>query len=80
MSFSATEIHGHILLNGSESRDPEGLSLTYKWFDGTSQLPSTSETYETPTALEVGSTHTFKLEVTDPGGLTSSATETVTIK
>jgi prepilin-type N-terminal cleavage/methylation domain-containing protein len=80
VSFSATEINGHILLNGSESRDPEGLSLTYKWFDGTSQLPSTSETYETPTPLKVGSTHTFKLEVTDPGGLTSSATETVTIK
>ena len=79
VSFSATEIKGHILLNGSESRDPEGLSLTYKWFDGTTQLPSTSETYETPT-LKVGSTHTFKLEVTDPGGLTSSASETVTIK
>jgi prepilin-type N-terminal cleavage/methylation domain-containing protein len=79
VSFSATEINGHILLNGSESRDPEGLSLTYKWFDGTTQLPSISETYETPT-LKVGSTHTFKLEVTDPGGLTSSASETVTIK
>jgi hypothetical protein len=79
VSFSATEINGHILLNGSESRDPEGLSLTYKWFDGATQLPSTSETYETP-QLKLGSTHTFKLEVADPGGLTSSASETVTIK
>jgi type II secretory pathway pseudopilin PulG len=79
VSFTATQINGHVLLNGSESRDPEGLSLTYKWFDGATTLPSTSETYETP-ALVKGSVHTYKLEVTDPGGLSSSTTETVTIK
>lgn len=71
VSFTATPINGHVLLNGSESRDPEGLSLTYKWFEGSTQLPSTSETYET--GLLKKGTYTFKLEVTDPGGLTSSA-------
>jgi type II secretory pathway pseudopilin PulG len=77
VSFTATVVNEHVLLNGSESRDPEGLSLTYKWFEGGSQLPGTSETYETP-KLAKGA-HTFKLEVTDPGGLTSSTTQTVTV-
>jgi prepilin-type N-terminal cleavage/methylation domain-containing protein len=78
VSFSATQINGHVLLNGSESRDPEGLSLTYKWLDGSTTLASTAQTYETP-ALVKGSTHTFTLEVTDPAGLASSTTQTVTI-
>jgi prepilin-type N-terminal cleavage/methylation domain-containing protein len=77
VSFTATPVNQHVLLNGSESRDPEGLSLRYKWFQDGTQLPSTSETYETEEKLEKG-TYTFKLEVTDPGGLTSSETKTVT--
>ncbi len=78
-SFTATQINAHVLLNASESRDPEGLALTYKWLDGATPLPSTSEQYETE-ALTKGSTHTYTLEVTDPGGLTSSTSQTVTIK
>jgi len=78
VSFTATQVNSHVYLNGSESRDPEGLSLTYKWFQDGKALPSTSETYETG-VLEKGA-HTFKLEVTDPGALTSSASETVTVK
>jgi hypothetical protein len=77
VSFTATIVNEHVKLNGSESRDPEGLSLTYKWFEGNTQLPSTSETYETEKLAK--GTHTFTLEVTDPGGLTSSATQTVKI-
>ena len=77
VSFTATLVNGHVLLNASESRDPEGLSLKYKWFEGTSQLPSTAQTYET--GLLSKGTHTFTLEVTDPGGLSSSSTQTVTI-
>lgn len=76
-SFSATVVNEHVLLNASESRDPEGLSLTYKWFEGTKQLSSTAETYETE-KLSKG-TRTYKLEVTDPAGLTSSTTQTVTV-
>jgi Tfp pilus assembly protein PilE len=79
VSFTATQINGHVFLNGSESRDPEGLSLTYKWYDGNTVLPSSSEEYETE-ALTKGSTHTFTLEVTDPSGLVSvSSPQTVTI-
>lgn len=77
VSFTATPVNGHVLLNGSESRDPDGLSLTYKWFEGNSQLPSTSETYETPN-LKPG-IHAFTLEVTNPGGLSSSSTQTVKV-
>jgi prepilin-type N-terminal cleavage/methylation domain-containing protein len=78
VSFTATQKNGHVLLNASESRDPEGLALTYKWLDGTKALSSTAELYET-SELTKGSTHTFTLEVTDPGGLTASTSQTVTI-
>jgi prepilin-type N-terminal cleavage/methylation domain-containing protein len=88
-AFTATEKNGHILLNASESVDPDGLALTYKWTEGTEvagkeegqeELPSTSQTYETPTALVSKSVHTYWLKVTDPGGLTASTKKTVTLK
>lgn len=68
----------HVLLNASESVDPDGLALSYKWWDGASLLSTTAEQYET-LPLEAGSKHTFKLEVTDPGGLKSSTEKAVTI-
>ena len=79
VSFTATKINGRnrVLLNGSESRDPEGLALTYKWKEGSTVLPSTAQQYETG-ELSAGS-HTFTLEVTDPGGLASSTSQTVSI-
>ena len=58
-------------------RDPEGLALAYKWKEGATVLPSTAQQYETG-ELSEGS-HTFTLEVTDPGGLSSSTSQTVTI-
>jgi prepilin-type N-terminal cleavage/methylation domain-containing protein len=78
VSFTATQINGYVLLNGSESRDPEGLALSYKWTDNAAVLPSTSEQYET-VKLTKGSTHTFTLEVSDPAGLSSSTSQVVTI-
>jgi len=77
-AFTATEINGQILLNASESTDPDGLALTYKWSEGATVQPSTSQQWETA-ALSKGS-HSFTLEVTDPGGLHSSLTKSVTIK
>jgi prepilin-type N-terminal cleavage/methylation domain-containing protein len=83
-AFTATEKNGHILLNASESTDPDGLALTYKWSEGTTEeetpIASTSQQYETPTALVSKSVHTFWLKVTDPGGLTASTKKTVTLK
>jgi hypothetical protein len=83
-AFTATEKNGHILLNASESVDPDGLALTYKWSEGTIEeenpIASTSQQYETPTALVSKSVHTFWLKVTDPGGLTASTKKTVTLK
>jgi len=84
--FTTTEKNGHILLNASESVDPDGLALTYKWTEGTEvtgkeegeqAISSTAQTYETP-ELEKKS-YTFWLKVTDPGGLTASTKKTVTI-
>lgn len=79
-TFTAVQLGAgrHVLLNASESVDPDGLALTYKWWDGSTVLNTTAEQYET-SALEKGSKHTFKLEVVDPGGLKSTAEQTVTI-
>jgi prepilin-type N-terminal cleavage/methylation domain-containing protein len=84
-TFTATEKSGGLVfLNASESVDPDGLALSYKWSEGASEgekpLPSTAQQWETG-KLTSGTTHTFWLKVTDPGGLNSSApSQTVTIK
>jgi hypothetical protein len=77
-AFTLAEKNGHVLLNGSEAYDPDGLALTYKWIESGVTL-SSSQQYETP-ALQTGSTHTFTLEVTDPGGLSAKASKSITIK
>lgn len=79
--FTATEeANRTVRLNASASYDPDGLSLTYKWWDKEEELPTTSQIYETKTQFTVGSTQKFKLEVANPGGLTSTTEKTVTIK
>jgi prepilin-type N-terminal cleavage/methylation domain-containing protein len=76
-AFTVTRINSNFVrLDGSASYDPEGLALTYKWsIDGT-PIPSTAQVAEKEEP--VGS-HTYQLEVTDPGGLTETKTETVTL-
>jgi prepilin-type N-terminal cleavage/methylation domain-containing protein len=78
-SFVAAEVNGHIKLNASESADPDGLALTYKWLEGSIVLPTSSQQYETE-KFASKTVHTFTLEVTDPGGLSNSISHTVTIK
>jgi prepilin-type N-terminal cleavage/methylation domain-containing protein len=82
--FTPTEEgNSQVHLNASASYDPDGLSLTYQWWENGLEIPTTSQQYVTklPTSqLKVGSKHVFKLKVTNPGGLSATAEETVTIK
>jgi type II secretory pathway pseudopilin PulG len=77
-SFTATPTSNlHVLLNGSASSDPEGGSLTFKWFDGSTQI-GTGQTCDC-SALGTGF-RTIMLEVSDPSGITNTATQTVKVK
>jgi len=72
---------GTVTLDGSASYDPEGDALTYQW----SQMGGAGVTLATPTAAKTtftgaaGQTYVFKLTVTDTGGLSASATTSVTM-
>jgi type II secretory pathway pseudopilin PulG len=64
-----------IVLNGSQSYDPEGGALTYSWIDnGNKQPQATGVTYSL--AVTPGSTHTIQLQVFDPSGLEGDSTTT----
>jgi prepilin-type N-terminal cleavage/methylation domain-containing protein len=89
--FTATpEGNRQVRLNASASYDPDGLSLTYKWWDNGVELLTTSQQYETKATCEKtkieagfcsGTTQKFKLKVTNPGGLSAEIEKSpVTIK
>ncbi|MBA2350018.1 MAG: hypothetical protein H0V81_17215 [Solirubrobacterales bacterium] len=74
-AFTATPSAGRILLNGSASADPEGQALSYTWLDGTTTI-GTGIVFNYTVA--VGSSHTLRVQVADPAGLTTtSAPQTV---
>jgi prepilin-type N-terminal cleavage/methylation domain-containing protein len=77
-AFTVTQINKFVRLDASASSDPDGLALTYKWWKDGVALESASQVYETPTQESKG-THTYELVVTDPGGLTEKAKETVNV-
>jgi len=75
-AFTLTRINEFVRLDGSASYDPDGLALSYKWSIDKVPLASTAQVAEVKTP--VGS-HTYELQVADPGGLTENKTETVTL-
>ncbi len=87
--FTATEEGDRqVRLNASASYDPDGLTLTYKWWVNQQELPTTSQQYVTHVECAstkepgfcVGSTQEFELKVTNPGDLSETAKKSVTIK
>lgn len=65
-----------VTLDGSKSSDPDGDVLSFVWKDEGGNVIGTTAIVQTTVGL---GTHTFTLTVTDPGGLSSSATTHVTI-
>lgn len=74
------ESANHVLLNASESQDPSGLALVYKWSEGANVFPSTAQVWETETGQLSSGEHTITLEVTDPGGLSSKVSKQVKVE
>lgn len=74
-SFTATTTAQGIVLNGSTSSDPEGDSLQYVWYDGTTKVGTgVVFTY----AVSAGSSHAISLKVYDSASLEGVApTQTV---
>lgn len=68
------ECTSQITLNGSQSSDPDGDSLSYEWSEGSVVLGTTSIV----TTLLGAGTHTITLRVSDPCG--ESAQDTVTVQ
>jgi prepilin-type N-terminal cleavage/methylation domain-containing protein len=73
--FTPTFINKSVRLDASASYDPQGLALSYQWWKDGVELASTSQVVEHE---EEKGTHTYKLEITDAGGLAETLTQTVT--
>jgi hypothetical protein len=67
-----------VKLNASESLNPDGLALSYKWWKDGTPIESTSQVYETPNKETVGK-HSYKLKIEDPSGLSSEKEGSVSI-
>jgi prepilin-type N-terminal cleavage/methylation domain-containing protein len=70
--------NGHAVCDASASVEPDGETMTYSWTMDGDPLSSTSYRLD-QSGLASHSTHSFTVTVTDPGGLTSSATRSITM-
>ncbi len=84
-SFTYTAIGGgDVLLNGGSSYDPDGQPITYSW-SCTSPSPCTGSATLTGAGTGLvdwtpgAGTYTVSLTITDPSGLTATATQPVTV-
>lgn len=78
-AFTVTQQNGRVLLS-SNSQDPDGEKLGYQWsVDGAEITGATSSRLDYP-GLASGTTHTFTLRVTDPGGLSNELTQSVPVQ
>jgi len=69
-SFTAAANGSQIVLNGSDSTDPEGKALTYLWYDGATFIgDGITRTYVPATS----GTRSMSLKVRDPAGLEHTA-------
>ena len=62
-----------IVLNGSQSYDPEGGGLTYSWLDNGTKV-GTGVTFSLPVSSNTN--HSIQLQVFDPSGLEGDSTTT----
>jgi prepilin-type N-terminal cleavage/methylation domain-containing protein len=77
VAFTVTRISPKFVrLDASASYDPDGLALTYEWKVDGAKLASTAQVTEVEEAV---GTHTYQLEVVDPGGLGEKKSETVNL-
>jgi hypothetical protein len=65
------------VLNASNANDPENQSLMYTWSDNGTAMTATGQTVDYPVAG--AGTHTILLTVLDPGGLSATTSQTVTV-
>ena len=82
-AFTVAQQNGHVLLNASQSQDPEGGALSYQWsVNGTAVAGGTNVRLDYPAypALASGSIQTFTLKVTDSGGGSNQLSQPVTIQ
>jgi prepilin-type N-terminal cleavage/methylation domain-containing protein len=72
----AAGLTGHALCDASASTDSDNQTLSFAWKVDGANVGETSYKLDQG-SLASGSTHTFTLTVTDSGGLSSTATQTV---
>jgi hypothetical protein len=71
--------NGHAICDASSSSDPDGHSLSYEWTVG-GTLQTNEKTYRLDYAgLSSGTIRTITVKVTDSGGSTATASQTVRI-